>query len=212
MKSKTAPSLAKEFADVESGKVAPGRVWVVTKRADGTVERRQRDPAEYQAERKALRSNDLRDLSAGISVALAADRPNPEPTALTVRRSFGVSQDRFANLLGIKPGTVRNWEQGRRKPTGPAKVLLDLFLIYPRAKEMILGGVAVKPLAKRDAAPLRTGRMDPSETLAEAARGTPRTKSRSRPSAENERGLTAKKRQSSMPTQKTGTSVKHRVP
>ena len=44
--------------------------------------------------------------------------PDPEPRA--VRKKTGLSQDKFALLLGVKPATLRNWEQGRRKPTGPA--------------------------------------------------------------------------------------------
>ena len=35
-----------------------------------------------------------------------------------------LSQPKFATLLGVEVGTLRNWEQGRREPTGPAKALL----------------------------------------------------------------------------------------
>ena len=35
-----------------------------------------------------------------------------------------LSQPEFANLLGVELSTLRNWEQGRRAPTGPARQLL----------------------------------------------------------------------------------------
>jgi putative transcriptional regulator len=41
-----------------------------------------------------------------------------------IRESTGLSQARFANLFHISVGTLRNWEQGRRRPDGPAVALL----------------------------------------------------------------------------------------
>ena len=41
-----------------------------------------------------------------------------------VRALTGLSQSKFAELLGIELATLRNWEQGRRSPTGPARALL----------------------------------------------------------------------------------------
>ena len=41
-----------------------------------------------------------------------------------VREGLGISQDLFARLIGVSVNTVQNWEQGRRTPTGPARVLL----------------------------------------------------------------------------------------
>jgi Predicted transcriptional regulator len=41
-----------------------------------------------------------------------------------VRATTGLSQAKFAELLGIELATLRNWEQGRRDPTGPARALL----------------------------------------------------------------------------------------
>lgn len=48
-------------------------------------------------------------------------------TDIDVRRIRGVtglSQAKFAELLSIEVATLRNWEQGRREPTGPARALL----------------------------------------------------------------------------------------
>jgi putative transcriptional regulator len=41
-----------------------------------------------------------------------------------VRALTGLSQAKFSELLGIELATLRNWEQGRRSPTGPARALL----------------------------------------------------------------------------------------
>lgn len=43
-----------------------------------------------------------------------------------------LSQPEFARLLDVNVGTLRNWEQGRRQPTGPAKVLLRAIRNDPR--------------------------------------------------------------------------------
>jgi putative transcriptional regulator len=58
---------------------------------------------------------------------------------IRVRNKVGVSQTRFARLLGISEDTLQNWEQGRRKPTGPAKVLLKVAARHPK---IILEAVA----------------------------------------------------------------------
>jgi putative transcriptional regulator len=41
-----------------------------------------------------------------------------------IRESTGLSQEMFASLFHISVGTLRNWEQGRRRPDGPAAALL----------------------------------------------------------------------------------------
>jgi putative transcriptional regulator len=49
-----------------------------------------------------------------------------------VRAITGLSQPRFAKLLHVDVGTLRNWEQGRREPTGPAQALLRAIKNNPR--------------------------------------------------------------------------------
>ena len=49
-----------------------------------------------------------------------------------VRNRLGLSQYKFARLLGISENTLQNWEQGRRKPAGPAKVLLKVAARHPQ--------------------------------------------------------------------------------
>jgi len=56
-----------------------------------------------------------------------------EPDVKTIRHRFKLSQPKFAGLLGISVGTLRNWEQGRRQPEGAARVLLLVAAKYPEA-------------------------------------------------------------------------------
>ena len=57
----------------------------------------------------------------------------PESEVRKIREKYGLSQDKFATLIGISAGTLRNWEQGRRKPEGPARVLLRVAATHPEA-------------------------------------------------------------------------------
>jgi len=50
-----------------------------------------------------------------------------------LRSRFELTQNKFAKLLGISVSTLRNWEQGRRKPQGPARVLLQIADLHPEA-------------------------------------------------------------------------------
>ena len=49
-----------------------------------------------------------------------------------IRAKTGLSQAQFSALLGVSLGTLRNWEQGRRRPTGPARALLRIVDARPR--------------------------------------------------------------------------------
>jgi putative transcriptional regulator len=57
---------------------------------------------------------------------------DPQSAVVRVRGKLGLSQSKFASLLGISQDTLQNWEQGRREPTGPAKVLLKIASRHPR--------------------------------------------------------------------------------
>ena len=64
--------------------------------------------------------NSVRQMDAIVKGKKKASRkfdfPNPEVKA--IREQLGVSQDKFAMILGVSKRTVENWEQGRRHPTG----------------------------------------------------------------------------------------------
>lgn len=55
------------------------------------------------------------------------------PDARSVRAKVGLSQTEFAQLIGVKVATLRNWEQHRRHPTGPAAALLTIVEKEPEA-------------------------------------------------------------------------------
>jgi len=49
-----------------------------------------------------------------------------------IRKRTGLTQAKFSQLIDVNLGTLRNWEQGRREPTGPAKALLRAISNDPR--------------------------------------------------------------------------------
>lgn len=56
-----------------------------------------------------------------------------DPDVAALRNEYGLSQEKFAALLGISVRTLQNWEQGRRQPQGPARVLLRVAARHPEA-------------------------------------------------------------------------------
>ena len=50
-----------------------------------------------------------------------------------VRRRLGKSQSEFARMIGVSVSTLQNWEQGRRRPDGPARALLRVAAANPEA-------------------------------------------------------------------------------
>ena len=50
-----------------------------------------------------------------------------------IRASLRLTQEQFAQMIGVSVGTLRNWEQGRRMPEGPARALLLVAAKNPRA-------------------------------------------------------------------------------
>lgn len=55
----------------------------------------------------------------------------PTVDVAAIRASTGLSQGAFARSIGVAKGTLLNWEQGRRRPTGPAQVLLAMLAKKP---------------------------------------------------------------------------------
>jgi putative transcriptional regulator len=80
----------------------------------------------------------LESVKQGAAIKKGAIQPSrmfefPETEVRLLREQFGLSQDKFAHLVGISVGTLRNWEQGRRRPEGPARVLLKIASLHPEA-------------------------------------------------------------------------------
>jgi putative transcriptional regulator len=66
-------------------------------------------------------------------VARADPAANAALDVRKIRAVTGLSQAKFAELLSIEVATLRNWEQGRREPTGPARALLRAIRNDPYA-------------------------------------------------------------------------------
>lgn len=58
-----------------------------------------------------------------------------------IREKTKLSQPAFASSIGVRTSTLRQWEQGRRQPEGPARVLLSLVARKPR---IVLDTLGVK--------------------------------------------------------------------
>jgi putative transcriptional regulator len=83
---------------------------------------------------------------ARIARLLGVGKPVARPTRAqdidvrAIRQLTGLSQPKFAELLDIELSTLRNWEQGRRHPTGPARALLRAIRNSPLAVIKALSG------------------------------------------------------------------------
>ena len=78
----------------------------------------------------------MKEIQAGTRQPSRVTRQEDVERAVEVsalRRQFGLSQAKFAALLGISTATLQNWEQGRRAPEGPARVLLRVAAEHPEA-------------------------------------------------------------------------------
>lgn len=54
------------------------------------------------------------------------------PQVKAIRAKTGLTQERFAMVVGVSKRTLENWEQGRRQPTGPARALLKILDADPQ--------------------------------------------------------------------------------
>jgi len=88
--------------------------------------------------------NEFDDIKAGLEGALSHARGRdvggeehrievPVVDVLAVHNELGLSQSESADAFGISVATLRNWEQGRRQPTGAARVLLKVAAKHPKA-------------------------------------------------------------------------------
>lgn len=76
-----------------------------------------------------------------------------------LRKRHGMTQQGFADAFGIPVGTLRNWEQGRRSPEGPARLLLTVIDRRPEVAAEVLGGAvpAAEAAMPLPAKPVRRG-------------------------------------------------------
>jgi putative transcriptional regulator len=81
-------------------------------------------------------------LTASIKQAGKIRRGETKPSRVTeylpldvkaIRQKLGKSQTQFAQMIGVSVATLQNWEQGRRRPEGPACALLKVAAHNPEA-------------------------------------------------------------------------------
>jgi putative transcriptional regulator len=68
----------------------------------------------------------------GRSAPVRVTEVRPEDVR-SIREALGQTQLEFAAMIGVSPATLRNWEQGRRQPEGPARALLRVAARNPGA-------------------------------------------------------------------------------
>ncbi len=96
-----------------------------------------------------MKKNDFDSLVSSIRQAGRFRRGEAKPGRVTefapvdvkaIRRRLGKSQVEFARMIGVSVATLRNWEQGRRRPDGPARALLMVAAVNPEAVAAALAG------------------------------------------------------------------------
>jgi len=111
-------SSIREAGAVRRGEKPPARAWRLTKQPDGSVKRVQLDPLKYQSEKKA--------------------KWDAQTEIVAARSALSMSQSQFAGFLGISIRTLHHWEQGSRRPTGAARVLIQVAQKEPKAIKRVL--------------------------------------------------------------------------
>jgi len=100
MKPRKLHELIRAKQQIERGAAKPARVWKLRANGQGGFTRRAIDPKAFQR----------------------AQREAWDKCITATREKLGLSQTRFARLLGISVRTLHHWEQGSRIPSGAARV------------------------------------------------------------------------------------------
>jgi putative transcriptional regulator len=80
------------------------------------------------------------DHAAGKRTGAVVRKISPRATdARDARLKLGLSQREFAAFIGTGVGTVRKWELGTRRPSGPARTLIEVIKAEPKAIRRALG-------------------------------------------------------------------------
>ena len=79
----------------------------------------------------------VESLNEAVEIAKGTKNPSrvfkySELDIKNIRNTAHLTQSNFAQVIGVSIKTVQNWEQGRRRPTGPARTLLKVFQKKPK--------------------------------------------------------------------------------
>lgn len=69
--------------------------------------------------------------ASAVSAGASPDEVGAHPAVRDLRRRACLTQTEFASRLGVPVETIRNWEQGKRMPRGPARALLAVIAHAP---------------------------------------------------------------------------------
>lgn len=83
-----------------------------------------------------------RAIPARVRKRLIAGEVESGADIVALRHFVGLTQEQFAEAMAISVHTLRNWEQDRRRPVGPALGLLRIAARHPRIIRENLGSVA----------------------------------------------------------------------
>lgn len=89
-----------------------------------------------------LRDGQEFPLAPAMPALPAASEAAPLPAVRDLRRRARLTQLEFAARLGVPVETIRNWEQGKRAPRGPARALLAVIAHSP---ETVFAALAAGP-------------------------------------------------------------------
>ena len=81
--------------------------------------------------RNLTESDFARSIPRRLRTRIARGEISGGADVVALRRFVGLTQVEFASALGISVHTLRNWEQGRRSPEGPAVALLRIAARHP---------------------------------------------------------------------------------
>ena len=73
----------------------------------------------------------------------------PDPKVRRIRARLGFSQSAFASLFGITVRTLQSWEQGRRIPDGPTRLLLQIAAKHPEVLSEIAHSSGTRPKSRK---------------------------------------------------------------
>src|SRR6266496_5925428 len=117
MKARNIQEMIRAKEQIERGAETPAKAWQVRSDGKAGFTRRAVDPKAFRRAQKAAWDKSI----------------------AATRQKLGLSQSRFARLLGISVRTLHHWEQGTRTPSGAARVLLRVAALHP---EVVLEAAA----------------------------------------------------------------------